>query len=139
MTDGKTPQAYDLRAEAYARSRPTYPADVLPLLHREIGFSPDHNIADIGSGPGTFAQTLIEYGNEVFAVEPGADMRRVAERLGRKALGIAIAVCEDGGQGICAADKRIVPRDRTIRPQTMHLPIGQAEILRLRCPAALTD
>jgi SAM-dependent methyltransferase len=82
MSQGeKTPEAYDLRAEAYQRSRPSYPPEVFHTLGREIDFSPSHRIADIGSGPGTFTQSLIEYGNEVFAVEPGEGMRYVAERL----------------------------------------------------------
>lgn len=81
MTGAKTPGAYDLRAEAYAGSRPTYPAGVFDTLEREIGFVPSHSVADIGSGPGTFTQSLLDHGNDVIAVEPGDDMRAVAERL----------------------------------------------------------
>lgn len=80
-TRTKTPQAYRHRAEAYQRSRPTWPPEVIHTLEREIGFSTASVVADIGSGPGTLTTLLLDFGNEVFAVEPGEDMRRVAARL----------------------------------------------------------
>ena len=67
------------RAEAYARFRPRYPARLLPLLRERIGFSPEDAVADIGSGTGILTRRFLENGNEVFGVEPNAEMRRAAE------------------------------------------------------------
>jgi SAM-dependent methyltransferase len=72
------------RAEHYRRHRPTYPPEVLDLLEREAGWSSGSIVADVGSGTGIASAMFLARGNTVFAVEPNADMRRVAEEaLGR--------------------------------------------------------
>ncbi len=81
MTDAETPDAYDLRAEAYARSRPGYPVETIDALRRGTGLKPSHVVADVGSGHGPFAKLFLENGNEVYGVEPGEGMRTTAERL----------------------------------------------------------
>jgi SAM-dependent methyltransferase len=74
-------QRFSDRVAYYVRARPRYPAEVLTILRDRIGFSPAYRVADIGSGTGIFTELLLSNGNEVFAVEPNADMRLAAEEL----------------------------------------------------------
>ena len=69
------------RVENYARYRPGYPSEILPVLSTECGLTRDHVIADIASGTGIWTRTLLENGNPVYAVEPNVDMRQAGERL----------------------------------------------------------
>jgi SAM-dependent methyltransferase len=69
------------RVEAYARFRPSYPRQALDPLQRECGLTPASKIADIGSGTGLLAHLFLEFGCEVFGVEPNSKMREAAQRL----------------------------------------------------------
>lgn len=71
---------FSRRVENYVKYRPSYPAGVLDLLTEECGLGPGSVVADIGSGTGIFSRLLLERRFRVFGVEPGADMRAVAER-----------------------------------------------------------
>lgn len=64
----------------YVRYRPGYPEEVMALLRR-VGLRAGSKVADIGSGTGIFSKLLLDTGHEVFAVEPNAEMRAVAEDL----------------------------------------------------------
>jgi ubiquinone/menaquinone biosynthesis C-methylase UbiE len=64
----------------YSRHRPSYPPEILDILHREIGFQKDDVVADIGSGTGLLTKLFLSNGNKVFAVEPNAKMRQHADR-----------------------------------------------------------
>lgn len=59
------------RAEDYARWRPGYPAEIVPLL----GLPAGARIADIGSGTGIASELFAHHGYEVVGVEPNAEMR----------------------------------------------------------------
>lgn len=77
------PGAEDLfsgRSGFYTKYRPRYPADLIQLLEREIGFSPSAVVADIGAGTGILSRLFLENGNAVFGVEPNDEMRGVASR-----------------------------------------------------------
>ena len=69
------------RVEDYVRYRPGYPPAVIQLLRDRCELGPDSLIADIGSGPGNLARLFLENGNEVFAVEPNAEMRGAGQQL----------------------------------------------------------
>lgn len=69
------------RVEDYVKYRPGYPADVIFTLQNRCGLSASAIIADIGSGPGNLARLFLENGNEVFAVEPNAEMRAAGRNL----------------------------------------------------------
>jgi SAM-dependent methyltransferase len=69
------------RVENYVRYRPGYPAEALRALQDECGLTPNLAIADIASGTGIWTRMLLENGNQVFGVEPNAEMRRAGERL----------------------------------------------------------
>jgi len=72
---------FTAKAEDYLRYRPSYPRGVMPLLERECGLTPAARVADIGSGTGIFSRLLLDYGCEVYGVEPNAAMRQAGERL----------------------------------------------------------
>jgi ubiquinone/menaquinone biosynthesis C-methylase UbiE len=74
-------QRFSGRVENYVRYRPGYPPEVLQLLRQECGLTPDHVIADAGSGTGILTRILLEAGCSVFAIEPNAEMRHAGERL----------------------------------------------------------
>lgn len=69
------------RVQHYVKYRPGYPAALVELLVQECGLRPESVVADIGSGTGLLARLFLEYGNQVFAVEPNQEMRAAAERL----------------------------------------------------------
>lgn len=69
------------RVENYVKYRPSYPAEVLDILKENCRLTPLWDVADIGSGTGIFTRLLVENGNNVFAVEPNAGMRKEAEKL----------------------------------------------------------
>ena len=72
---------FTARVDTYQRYRPTYPGEILALLKRDCGLSPEARIADVGCGTGLLAQLFLTYGCEVFGVEPNAKMRAAAEEL----------------------------------------------------------
>lgn len=80
MSEAPTARFSD-RVENYIRYRPGYPPEVLDVLRAECGLQPEHVIADIASGTGAFTRLLLENGNQVFAVEPNAEMRDAGSRL----------------------------------------------------------
>ncbi len=80
-TDPSPTERFTSRAEAYAQGRPGYPREILTLLKRECGLKPALRIADIGSGTGLLSELFLNYGCEVFGVEPNAAMRSTGERM----------------------------------------------------------
>lgn len=73
-------QRFSGKAAVYTAARPDYAPALLDCLYAQYGFSAQAVIADIGSGTGKFAKSLLERGSRVFCVEPNADMRETAER-----------------------------------------------------------
>ena len=76
-------ERFTSRVETYAKYRPGYPVEIIDLLKRECGLTPESIVADIGSGTGKSSEPFLAHGNVVFGVEPNAAMRDVAERLFR--------------------------------------------------------
>lgn len=79
----KSVDRFTSRVETYAKYRPGYPAEILDLLKRECSLTPESIVADIGSGTGKSCELFLANGNAVFAVEPNAAMRAVAENMFR--------------------------------------------------------
>ena len=73
-------ERFSSRVEHYAKYRPGYPNQLLALLSREAGYSPESVVADVGAGTGILTEILLRNGNTVFAVEPNREMRHAAER-----------------------------------------------------------
>jgi SAM-dependent methyltransferase len=76
-----TTRRFSDRVQDYVRYRPDYPAELLPMLVKETGFSSKSVVADIGSGTGKLAMLFLDYGNVVYGVEPNDEMRLAAEDL----------------------------------------------------------
>ncbi|TLD72488.1 class I SAM-dependent methyltransferase [Phragmitibacter flavus] len=74
-------QRFSNRVANYVRYRPSYPAEMMPLLRRETGLSEASTVADIGSGTGISSKLFLEAGCSVFGVEPNMEMRTAAENL----------------------------------------------------------
>lgn len=68
------------QADAYVRSRPSYPASLLNELIADIGLNAGDSVADIGAGTGLFTRLLSERQLSVTAIEPNAEMRAQAAR-----------------------------------------------------------
>lgn len=68
------------KAEGYAKYRPQYPIEFIEYLISCNGLTAESAIADVGSGTGILTGQLLEHGMRVFAVEPNADMRKIAEQ-----------------------------------------------------------
>lgn len=69
------------RVENYLKYRPRYPTEIISLLEKECGLTPDSIIADVGSGTGFLSELFLRHGNQLFGVEPNAEMRAAGERL----------------------------------------------------------
>jgi SAM-dependent methyltransferase len=81
MTFQDAKQRFSNRAEDYARYRPGYPREILSLMGTWCHFSPQHVIADIGSGTGLLSEIFLENGNAVLGVEPNEEMRAAGEEF----------------------------------------------------------
>jgi len=77
------------RVENYARYRPSYPAGVIEILKADCGLKESSAVADVGSGTGILTELFLQNGNFVFAIEPNAAMRSMAEGLLRKSTQFA--------------------------------------------------
>src|SRR5205823_3122249 len=47
------------RVDAYVKARPRYPREVLDVLTREIGFTRDWQVVDVGSGTGISSELFV--------------------------------------------------------------------------------
>jgi ubiquinone/menaquinone biosynthesis C-methylase UbiE len=74
-------QRFSSRVENYVRCRPDYPSEVIELMKKECGLTPESVIADVASGTGILTRMLLENGNRVFGVEPNSEMRETGEKL----------------------------------------------------------
>ena len=80
----KSTERFSTRVEAYREFRPRYPREVVELLRRECGLTPEWVIADVAAGTGLLTEIFLENGNRVIAVEPNGPMRAACEELRAK-------------------------------------------------------
>ena len=73
-------EVFDDVAEDYDRERPGYPDELIDAACAAGGLIAGDRIVEVGSGTGLLTTALLARGFEVDAVEPGANMIRVAER-----------------------------------------------------------
>lgn len=87
---------FDGKAGSYSLGRPSYPEELIDFICGQLNLTDGERIADIGSGTGIFTEQLLNRGIAVYAVEPNADMRSVAEsRLGANRNFISIDGCAE--------------------------------------------
>ena len=65
-------------AADYDRFRPRYPGAVFDDLAAELGLDASSRILEVGCGPGVATEAMISRGWSVLAVEPGAELARLA-------------------------------------------------------------
>ena len=73
---------FSTRAALY-NNRARYPDGLKDYLRVVCGFQPKFEVADVGAGTGFLTAVLLEIGCRVYAVEPNAEMRAVAEHTFR--------------------------------------------------------
>jgi SAM-dependent methyltransferase len=73
-------ERFTARVTDYAKSRPSYPDGLIPLLIKKYGLSNQSVVADIGSGTGLLSESFLKNGNTVYGVEPNDVMREAGER-----------------------------------------------------------
>lgn len=70
---------FDGKGEIYAKARPKYSTKLLDYMKNTLNIPEGSVFADIGSGTGIFTEQLLNCGYYVYAVEPNADMCKIAE------------------------------------------------------------
>lgn len=70
------------QADAYQRSRPTYPSELVDLLVADAGLQRGDPVADFGAGTGIFTRLLVDRELAVTAIEPNQAMRDRADVAG---------------------------------------------------------
>lgn len=76
--DGRVPESAAAGFSAGAddeRGHPSYPADAVELLCRELAIGPGARVLDLAAGTGRLTRLLVPTGAEVVAVEPVAELR----------------------------------------------------------------
>jgi SAM-dependent methyltransferase len=81
MADLNPTGRFSSRVDDYSRYRPSYPAEIVPLLEGECGLTSSSTVADVGSGTGLLAKLFLEFGCRVIGVEPNREMREEGERF----------------------------------------------------------
>jgi ubiquinone/menaquinone biosynthesis C-methylase UbiE len=81
MTFADSKQRFSNRAADYARYRPGYPHELLDVLRKWCSLQPHYVVADIGSGTGLLSKLFLENGNQVYGVEPNAEMRAAGDEF----------------------------------------------------------
>ena len=79
MSDERIPaaaaQGFQQGADAYERSRPSYPAEAVACIVGRTGLGPGGAVLDLAAGTGKLTRLLVPTGADVVAVEPVAAMR----------------------------------------------------------------
>jgi len=92
---GKPGQTFGRVAEAYARTRPPYSAEVIERAAHELGLTRESTVLDLAAGTGTLTRALRDQFAQVIAVEPDPGMR--AQFDGDVLAGTAEAIPLDAG------------------------------------------
>ncbi|MFP5370679.1 MAG: class I SAM-dependent methyltransferase [Actinomycetes bacterium] len=74
-------RGFGREAEAYERSRPSYPPGAVAWLVDHLRVRPDAVVADLAAGTGKLTRLLLPTGASVVAVEPVEAMRHVLHRI----------------------------------------------------------
>jgi SAM-dependent methyltransferase len=75
----KSTERFGNRVDDYVRTRPGYPAELVPWLMRHCGLDAGQLVADVGCGTGLFTRELLLHGLQVAGVEPNAPMRAAGD------------------------------------------------------------
>ncbi len=71
---------YDSVAEAYDRTRPRYPAEILARMQQVAQLQPGKSVLEIGAGPGIATVELAKLGAQTVCLEPSLSACKIAKR-----------------------------------------------------------
>jgi ubiquinone/menaquinone biosynthesis C-methylase UbiE len=75
-------ETFNAAASLYAASRPDYPPELFNRLAEVSGLGSSDSVLEIGCGTGLATQGLVRLSNRITALDPGAELLRIAkERL----------------------------------------------------------
>lgn len=72
---------FTTKAERYAKYRWGYAPEVVQAIFSITGLTSEASIADVGSGTGLLTKEIAGKVRSIYAIEPNAAMREIAERL----------------------------------------------------------
>ena len=72
-------ELFTKKSYSYDKYRQSYSDALYEYIFKYCNITPQHTIADIGSGTGLFSEQFIKSGINVFCVEPNKHMRDIAE------------------------------------------------------------
>lgn len=81
VVHGVAKLGFDREADAYERSRPSYPPDAVAWLAGHLRMRPGAVVVDLAAGTGKSTRLLRPTGATLLAVEPVLGMRQVLRRL----------------------------------------------------------
>jgi SAM-dependent methyltransferase len=116
-------------ADEYERSRPSYPADAVEWMARELDIGTSSRVLDLAAGTGKLTELLVRFGADVVAVEPVEEMRRwITAKLPE------VEVLPGTAEAIPLADRTV---DAVVVAQAFHwfdAPAAASEIHRVLKP-----
>ena len=71
---------YDSVAEAYDRTRPRYPAQILAQMQSKAQLKPHKSVLEVGAGPGIVSLELAKFGVDLVCIEPSLSACKLARR-----------------------------------------------------------
>ena len=77
VVHGVAVRGFGREAEAYERSRPSYPPESVAWLVHHLGIRPGAVVADLAAGTGTSTRLLVPTGATVLAIEPVQGMNQL--------------------------------------------------------------
>jgi SAM-dependent methyltransferase len=88
--------SFDGVATSYDRFRPRYPREFFDDLGDVVGLSSGSRILEVGCGPGVATEEMMARGWSVLAVEPGAQLARVArEKFDNERFDVEVSTFDD--------------------------------------------
>ena len=69
---------YDSVAEAYDRTRPRYPAQILAQMQSKAQLKPHKSVLEVGAGPGIVSLELAKFGADLVCIEPSLSACKLA-------------------------------------------------------------
>ena len=87
---------FDDVAASYDRYRPRYPSALFDVLGEVVGLDARSRILEVGCGPGVATESLMGRGWSVLAVDPGAQLARVArEKFAEERFAVEVSTFDE--------------------------------------------